>query len=112
MGDFNARIANNQSLQLTDSDKEANNPIWLEEDTNQLWKRSSEDGEGGVSHFGAELLGLCSVFDMVICNGLKSWPKSGCITCKTYNGQSVVDYVICSQNLIAKVLDLKLLFAL
>lgn len=53
-------------------------------------------------------MGLCSVFDMVIFNGLKSWPKSGCIMFKTYNRQSIVDYVICLQNLIAKVLDFKI----
>ena len=82
-----------------------NNPLWLEEKEDHIWKRNSKDGNGSVSHFRAELLGLCSLHDMVICNGMKAWPTSGGITCKTYNGQSVVDYVICSQGLICKLLE-------
>ena len=31
-------------------------------------------------------------------------PTSGGITCKTYNGQSVVDYVICSHSFIPRIL--------
>ena len=41
---------------------------------------------------------------MVICNGMRGWPASGGITCKTYNGQSVVDYLICSQSFTSRVL--------
>lgn len=41
-------------------------------------------------------------FDLVICNGLTRWAKSGNFTCNTYNGASVVDYVICSHGLYEK----------
>jgi hypothetical protein len=58
----------------------------------------------GMTHFGVELLGLCRFFGMVICNGMRGWPTSRGITCKTYNGQSVVDYSICSQSFTSKVL--------
>lgn len=61
-----------------------------------------------MSHFGIELLGLCSLHDMVIFNGMKAWPRSGDITCKNYNGQSVVDYVICSQSLICNLSDFRI----
>ena len=57
IGDFNARKANNQSLQLNSEGGE-NNPLWLEESGDQSWERVSRDGDGEVSHFGAELLGL------------------------------------------------------
>lgn len=66
---------------------------------------TSQDGNGGVSHFGVELLGLCSLYGMVIYNGMKMCPKLGSITCKTYNGQSVVDYVLCSQNSVSRLLE-------
>jgi exonuclease III len=104
MGDFNARTTNNQSLQLSNEERGENNPLWLEESGDQSWARDSQDGNGGVTHFGAELLGLCSLFGMVICNGMRGWPASGGITCKTYNGQSVVDYLICSQSFTSRVL--------
>lgn len=58
-----------------------------------------------MTQFGAEFLGLCSLYGMVICNGMKSWTRLGGITCKTYNGQSVVDCVICSKNFISKLLE-------
>jgi hypothetical protein len=48
------------------------------------------------------LLTLCGAFDLVICNGMTRWEKSGNFTCNTYNGASVVDYAICSHNLCGK----------
>ena len=49
------------------------------------------------------MLTLCGAFDLVICNGLTRWEKSGNFTCNTYNGASVVDYVICSHSLCEKI---------
>ena len=48
------------------------------------------------------MLTLCGVFDLVICNGLTRWEKSSNFICITYNGASVVDYVICSHSLCEK----------
>ena len=101
--DFNARTTNNQSLQLNSEGGE-NNPLWLEESGDQSWQRVSRDGDGEVSHFRAELLGLCSLFDMIICKRIRRCPTSGGIACKTYNGQSVVDYLIFSQSFIPRIL--------
>lgn len=39
---------------------------------------------------------------------MRGWANSRAITCKTYNGQSVVDYVICSQNLTTRVLEFEI----
>ena len=36
---------------------------------------------------------------------MKAWPRSSEITCKIYNGRSVVDYVICSQSSICNLLE-------
>ena len=88
-------------MQLGGDDNMDNNPLSLNESEDHTWKMSSHDGKGSVSHFGAELLGLCSLYDMVICNGMKTWPRFGDIMCKNYNGQSVVDYMICSQSFIS-----------
>ena len=75
----------------------------MEESGDQSWERVSRDGDGEVSNFGAELLGVSSFSDMVICNVMRRWPTSRGITCKTYKGQSVVDYVICSQSFIPRI---------
>ena len=102
---FNARNKKNQCIQWGIEGNLDNNPLWLEDNEEHIWKRASKDGNGSVSHFGAEFLGLCSLHDIVICNGMKAWPTSGGIMCKTYNGRSVVDYVICSEGLIYKLLE-------
>lgn len=73
---------------------EDSNPLLLGKNEDHLWKRTSQDGNGNVSHYGADFLGLYSLYGMVICNGMKNWLRSNGITCKTHNGQSVVDYVI------------------
>ena len=54
------------------------------------------------NHFGEELLMLCGAFNLIICNGLERWKKSGNFTCNTYSGASVVDYVIGSQSLVER----------
>jgi hypothetical protein len=100
VGDFNARTTNEQLSSLCN--KEDNNPLWLIKEVNQLWARCSKD-RGGINHFGEELLALCDIFDLVICNGMGHWANSGNFTCKTYNVASVVDYIICSQSLVCKI---------
>ena len=56
----------------------------------------------GCKLFGEQLLTLCGTFNLVICNGLTRWAKSGNFTCNTYNGASVVDYVIFLHGLCEK----------
>ena len=100
VGDFNARTTNNQASILCC--KEDNNPIWLTEEENPQWVRCSKDDKVS-NHFGEELLTLCGAFNLIICNRLDRWKRSGNFTCNTYNGASVVDYVMCSQSLIEKI---------
>ena len=108
IGDFNARTINNQFIQLGSDENMDNNLLWLEEIEDHVWTRTSQDGNGSVSHFRIYLLGLCSLYDMVICNGMTTSPRSSGITCKTYNGQSVVDYVICSQSFICNLSNFRI----
>jgi hypothetical protein len=89
---------------LSNEERGENNPLWLEESGDKSWEIYSQDGNGGVTHFGEKLLGFCSLYGMVIFNGMRWWLTSGGITCKTYNGQSVVDYLICSQSFTSRVL--------
>ena len=49
------------------------------------------------------MLTRCGSFNLIIFNGLDIWKRSGQFTCNTYNGASVVDYVIFSQRLIEKI---------
>ena len=57
--------------------------------------------------YGVELLGVYNLYDLIIGNGLKAWPSSGNITCHTYNGQSVVDYVISSKKFMTSFIDIE-----
>lgn len=69
---------------------EDSNLLWLRENEEHPWRRTSQDGKEKVSHFGVELLGICSLNDMVICNGIQNWSKSNSITYKTYNVQIII----------------------
>ena len=79
MDDFNARIASEQASILRC--KGDCNPIWLTKESNHKWERISEDK--GCNLFSEQLLTLCGAFDLVICNGLTRWAKSGNFTCNT-----------------------------
>ena len=60
LGDFNARTMSNQAIQLGNDLTKDNNPLWLKKDDDNINKHTSQDEKGVVSHFVAELLGLCS----------------------------------------------------
>ena len=105
VGDFNARTTNQQASILYC--KEDQNPIWFTEEDNPQWVRCSKDDKVS-NHFGEEFLTLRGAFNLIICNGLDKWKRSGNFTCNTYNGASVVDYVICSQSLKEKIYEVKI----
>ena len=75
--------------------------MWLTGESNHHWERSL--GDKGCNLFGEQLLTLCGAFNLVICNGLTRQEKTSNFTCNTYNGASVVDYVICSHSLCEKI---------
>lgn len=87
--------------------KEDQNPIWLIEDENLQWLRCSEDNKVS-NHFREDFLTLCGAFNLLVCNGLGRWKMSENFTYNTYNGASVIDYVICSQSLIERIDEVKI----
>jgi len=99
VGDFNTRTASEQASILFC--KEYCDPIWLTKESNHQWEIISKDK--GCNLFGEKLLTLCGALDLVICNSLTRWEKYGNFTCNTYNGESVVEYVIFSHGLCEKV---------
>ena len=66
-----------------------------------LVPRISED-KAPVCAFGKLLLTVCQGSDIAILNG-RSGKRSGCFTCHTSNGKSVVDYFLASSQLIPAV---------
>ena len=50
-----------------------------------------------VNRFGDHLLDLCKATEMRIVNG-RIFPNTDKMTCFTHNGESVVDYLISSEN--------------
>ena len=103
-GDMNARCGN--LLDYTEYDF---NDIGIVEDVcipveHNVKQRISEDTK--INHYGRRFIDLCIANDLLIVNGRSVSDPAGSCTCYTYNGSSVVDYVLCSKELI-DCIDLK-----
>ena len=93
LGDLNCRtsiksdfIENDRHIPSRDVNTEIDTPL----------QRYSMDR--GTNRFGENLLELCKAVNMRIVNGRLHKDRSiGRMTCYTYNGESVVDYVLTSQ---------------
>ena len=98
-GDLNARCGN-----LLDYSEYDFNDIDIVEDVctsivePNVKQRNLEDTK--INHYGRRLLDLCIANDLLIVNGRSVNDPTGSCTCYTYNGSSVVDYVLCSKELI------------
>ena len=68
-------------------------------------KRNSHDKV--INDYGKKLLTLCQATETVILNGRAKSDSTGKMTCYTYNGSSVVDYVLCSRE-IFNLIDLRI----
>jgi hypothetical protein len=79
LGDFNVIIATNQVIILSNDSNP--NPLWLDEDLvlANNYKRNSKDLIKNL--FGTDLIKLYSSKDLIICNGLRKWPKSNRMNC-------------------------------
>ena len=97
-GDCNARtgeVADTLSSdQLSDVFDSVPEPI----DCVPLGPRQSED-KGQTCVFGKVLLSICQGSDIAITNGRTPGNSSGCFTCHTIKGKSVVDYLLASTHL-------------
>ena len=91
-GDFNARTGNLDDLIFDDRFTNIENftPI-------NVPKRTSRDTQ--VNAYGKSLNELCIGNNLISLNGRTKGDLIGLFTCNTYNGASVVDYVIVSQDL-------------
>ena len=98
-GGFNARTGEAadtlSSDELSDVFDSAPEPV----DCISLGPRQSED-KGQTCVFGKVLLSICQGSDIAIMNGRTPGNSSGCFTCHTSKGKSVVDYFLASTQLI------------
>jgi hypothetical protein len=98
-GDFNARIGVVEDF--------VDNKF-LEDDkyiTPSLDQRYSKDHH--VNSYGKSLIDLCTSNGMAVFNGRTNGDLLGQFTCQTYNGASVVDYVVISHSLLSFVVGFK-----
>ena len=103
-GDFNCRVG-----LLADYVEEDNN-LYGNRDPkqivdNQFANRYSQDKT--INSLGRNLIDLYPTRQLKIMNGRTLGDLTGNFTCYKRNGNSVVDYVICSENLLIKSLHLK-----
>ena len=101
-GDFNARVGSEQDS-ITHSKYFDNENITTNINTNSqnVYPRNSYDKT--VNSRGTDLLDLCISADLNIVNGRKIGDANGKYTCFTWNGSSVVDYVITSNTAFDKI---------
>ena len=102
-GDMNARTGNCDDFAAADTDEcddWHSGKFHLTPNSNtksvcENFKRRRVSKDKVLNNYGKELLELCKMTNMRIVNGRAGEPdNTGRCTCHTYNGQSVVDYVI------------------
>ena len=111
LGDFNARTGTDQdtiNLELDhikgiDSGSLGSEGGFFGEEGIIPFSRNSEDGK--TNQRGKEILEMCKNNDLCILNGRTVGDVFGAITCRRWNGCSVVDYCICSQELVHNVIS-------
>ena len=102
-GDFNARTGNLEDFIQMDDDNDVYD-IQSNFMADCVHKRHSSDKV--VQKYGRKLVEICIDDNMYILNGRTLGDLQGNSTCFSSRGHSVVDYFVCSQNLIQKVLKL------
>ena len=96
-GDFNARTANYQVNQ--DFVQNYENDIYMADKIEILeCSRISQDSQ--INDFGKRLLELCTLFDLQLINGCRSWDNHGKFTFISDQGCSEVNYFLMSSSLL------------
>ena len=103
-GDFNSRTGIADDYIINDQNIEVGNNLISSIDSFHL-KRSSMDNT--IDSNGKRLLDLCKSANLRILNGRTFGDSNGTYTCHKYNGSSVVDYFICSQNMVNLVISFR-----
>ena len=95
-GDLNGRVGvTNPYASVTEQDS----PPWSDDDAAYTGpQRQSDDKTTNL--FGTHLLTLCEVFDLVILNGFCDGDREGKFTYVSTTGSSVIDYFLCSYELL------------
>lgn len=96
-GDLNARTANNLDLIDNDNDTATLSPDYIID--KQIPPRNNFDMV--LNERGKELLDMCVSSRLRILNGRTVGDTLGYFTCHKWNGSSVVDYAVVSENLLA-----------
>ena len=122
-GDFNARTGSvDDFINLSDNDfcydnvfcfedyGLGHNQADTEENSTFFTKRNSQDPF--LCKRGRELLAACKNHNLCILNGRKVGDLFGKITCFRWNGCSVIDYAICSRDLLKDIINFKVLTSL
>ena len=106
IGDFNARTGNlSDFCPVNDNDILDNQDIFQFLDID--FTRSNKDKVTNLN--GTGLIDLCKSFNLIICNGRIGEDKAvGDFTCQTPNGNSLVDYIIVSTELLPHVSNFRI----
>jgi hypothetical protein len=95
-GDLNSRTGCMNAVPSNDDD----DAVWNESENDDAFVRNSDDKE--INNLGRELVGLCTVFDCVILNGLRMFNLDDSLTFLSANGGSTIDYfIMCSDLCVA-----------
>ena len=98
-GDMNSRCgALFDYIDITIDSEDIECMIYGADTGNKVMPRSSEDTI--VNEYGRKLIDMCISHDLLIVNGRAISDPKGSYTCYTHNGSSLVDYVICSRDII------------
>ena len=100
-GDFNARTSNENDFIAPDKYNDNTDTYYRE----QLHKRNSQDKI--LDERGKSIIDMCKGLDLSIINGRKTGDIFGNFTCFQWNGNSVVDYLITSEQLFQRIPNFK-----
>ena len=104
-GDMNARTRNSPDYVEWD---ETHDMLPLPDDyeTDLIEPRYSLDVKAKINENGTKLLEMCKTLGLRMCNGRRGKDKNvGNFTCHTKRGKSLVDYVLCSKQLVQHISD-------
>ena len=98
-GDFNAKTGK----YIDSVSKDGNELIENDRSENSLHPPNRNSFDSVINNHGKRLLGICKNFDLKILNGRTNGDTLGRPTYHGRNGISVVDYILCDQNLFADI---------
>ena len=106
LGDFNARTKTISDHISDFSEGDNIEEIVRNRDSNildNLGRVGRNNMDVSLNSYGKSLISLCQTLNMRILNGRTPGDSRGKYTCHQYNGHSVVDYIICSEDIISSI---------